>query len=263
VAIVIEGEKEAMTESDWLSCEDPALMLAHIEGKVSLRRLRLFAHALMWTEGVGPDNENEPKDAAGWLWSYFRDYGPAVAEVPKTAAALLREIIGNPFRPVTVRYRQTCWSCSGHKTVMAYRGEPSQGHATKPCHTCNATGHLHAGERWLTPQVLTLAEAAYEERPGRKCKMCMDGEVNWGDRCKRCHGTGRLEDGSLDLLNLMAVADALEDAGADGESDLVLHLRGLQRKAGVTRICTNDDMVVLSGPHYRGCWALDVILGRE
>ncbi len=39
------------------------------------------------------------------------------------------------------------------------------------------------------------------------------------------------------------VADALEDAGCDN-ADLLNHLRG-------------------PGPHVRGCWALDLLLGRE
>jgi hypothetical protein len=42
---------------------------------------------------------------------------------------------------------------------------------------------------------------------------------------------------------LPILADALEDAGCD-QSDVLAHCRG-------------------DGPHARGCWAVDLILGRD
>jgi len=51
----------------------------------------------------------------------------------------------------------------------------------------------------------------------------------------------RLPDGTLDLARLAVLADALQDAGC-GEGSLVDHLRA-------------------PGPHYRGCWAVDAVLG--
>jgi hypothetical protein len=70
---------------------------------------------------------------------------------------------------------------------------------------------------WLTPIVLSLAEATYEER--------------------------NLPTGKLDNARLAILADALEDAG-----------------------CTNA--VILNhcrqaGEHYRGCWLVDLLLGKE
>jgi hypothetical protein len=70
---------------------------------------------------------------------------------------------------------------------------------------------------WLTPDVLSLAQAAYEERT--------------------------LPAGTLDPARLALLADALEDAGC-GDADILSHLRG-------------------EGPHVRGCWAVDLCLGRE
>jgi hypothetical protein len=49
--------------------------------------------------------------------------------------------------------------------------------------------------------------------------------------------------GELDAARLGVLADALEDAGC-GNADLLGHLRG-------------------PGPHVRGCWALDLLLGRS
>jgi hypothetical protein len=52
-----------------------------------------------------------------------------------------------------------------------------------------------------------------------------------------------LPSGELDPARLSVLADALEDAGCS-DADLLGHLRS-------------------PGPHVRGCWALDLILGKE
>ena len=54
-------------------------------------------------------------------------------------------------------------------------------------------------------------------------------------------GLAIYEDGTYDLLTLLA--DAIEEAGCT-QPDLLAHLRG-------------------PGPRFRGCWALDVVLGRN
>jgi hypothetical protein len=51
----------------------------------------------------------------------------------------------------------------------------------------------------------------------------------------------RLPEGTLDSGRLAILADALLDAGADTE-ELLSHLRS-------------------EGPHYRGCWGVDLVLG--
>jgi hypothetical protein len=50
-----------------------------------------------------------------------------------------------------------------------------------------------------------------------------------------------LPSGHLELARLAVLSDALEEAGATGE--VLDHLRA-------------------TGPHVRGCWALDLVLGR-
>lgn len=53
----------------------------------------------------------------------------------------------------------------------------------------------------------------------------------------------RTEAGQLDNARLGVLSDALEEAGCDDEA-ILLHLRS-------------------PGPHVRGCWALDLVLGKE
>jgi hypothetical protein len=68
---------------------------------------------------------------------------------------------------------------------------------------------------WLTPTVVSLAQAAYEERTPPR--------------------------GELDPQRLAVLSDSLEEAGC-GDTSILDHLRG-------------------SGPHVRGCWAVDLCLG--
>jgi hypothetical protein len=53
----------------------------------------------------------------------------------------------------------------------------------------------------------------------------------------------RLPEGALDSARLAELADALEDAGCT-DADLLGHLRS-------------------PGPHVRGCWAVDLVLGKS
>jgi hypothetical protein len=95
------------------------------------------------------------------------------AESGAILCGLLRDIVGNPFRPL--------------------RLSPSL----------------------LTPTIVSLAKASYEERI--------------------------MPLGHLDPMRLAVLADALEELGATGEA--VGHLRS-------------------AGPHVRGCFVVDAVLGR-
>jgi hypothetical protein len=53
----------------------------------------------------------------------------------------------------------------------------------------------------------------------------------------------QMPEGRLDTARLAVLADALEEAGCDN-AEILSHCRG-------------------PGPHVRGCWALDLILGKE
>jgi hypothetical protein len=265
-----------VTEQQWLTSEDPAAMLEHLRNEanppaagcrnrplISDRKLRLFACACVrqvWDKLTDPRSRNAVEVAerfadgaatdeergcvqavtpSRWGCVLLSDAAGAAAWAssysecpPALQAAILRDIAGNPFR----------------QPVVPHQWVPRE---------------------WLTPTAVGLARAAYDERPGRACAVC----AGWGGiypsgprgrkvDCERCGGAGRLDTGTLDPARLAVLADALEEAGCDSE-DLLRHLRGYAMTP-----CPNTGDPPLSfwrpspGPHVRGCWAVDLILGN-
>ena len=66
-------------------------------------------------------------------------------------------------------------------------------------------------------------------------------DPRWGTSTVTSLAQAIYEDRAYDRLPILA--DALEEASCD-DADLLAHLRG-------------------EGPHVRGCWAVDLILGKE
>jgi hypothetical protein len=145
---------------------------------------------------------------------------------------------------------------------------------------------------WRTPTVLALASAAYEAgRPCGRCKgegyvpQLTDRGEKYMELCPACHGAG--SDGLLDPVRLSILADALEEAGCpmevecrkcrgkghfnkgDGESNTCEEEQREFRTGSVP--CNGTGRIVHPllahlrgpGPHARGCWALDLILGKD
>ncbi len=278
-----------MNEQVWLISEDPTEMMESLrrdwdKGEeyyaVSDRKLRLYACACwrhLWTK---PHEQAEAAavevwvDGGGYLpevpahWVNQPSAGAAAVDAAhgmwpndaRRGADLLREIVGNPFRPLLQ-------PCGRHSIADDCPG----------CRTLR------------TPTVLSLAHAAYDERPGRKCSPCNGaGEVlvyDLTDQCATCNGKGRIEDDALDPLRLMVLADALEEAGCPtptGKKRTVSEVVR-QRANAVAGGCCNlfadnqgcdcletaePDSILAHlrsspGPHVRGCWVLDLLLGKN
>jgi len=183
---------------------------------------------------------------------------------PASQAALLRDIIGNPWRPVTLPGalpKRHCFSCGApmameanhHHGLGLWRCSKDSQHVTRAVTLEEMNLHRRGGCPWLTPTVLALAEAAYAERRG---------------------------DGSLDPDRLAVLADALEDAGCAADhpcdrcggtggrmlqaTDKVRSAPGECPKCAATGRVPSPIIGHLRGPgpHIRGCWCVDLILGK-
>ena len=257
-----------MTEQDWLTSEDPAAMLetlrntdsackrhgarpgyvVRVNGQdyhypgLSDRKLRLFACSCHRVAATSPgkralraieaaesyaDGGPFPLPRFGMTveapvafeaaQTFAFNTGPR-REFAASRAALLRDVFGNPFRPVALT------------DLKPGDGLPAD----------RGVWPLPA-PAWLTPTVQAIARRCYDER---------------------------------DFTGLPVLADALEETGCQEEA-ILQHLRGFERcwECAATRgegglvihcgPCRNTGWRPLRGEHVRGCWVLDLLLGKE
>jgi hypothetical protein len=161
---------------------------------------------------------------------------------PQLQAALLRQIAGNPWRPITIcpsHYEDR----AGSRLHIFECPDPDKGYHAPHCLLSNQT-------------VRVIAKSAYEER--------------------KTH----VETGELDPNTLGILADCLEDAGCEDER-ILKSLRGedvcgdcegkgwvwIDNGGNVGQghciACNDTGWVKATMPRYRGFHTLDLILGKE
>ena len=228
-----------MTEREWAESRDPAAMLDYLVrrnpvsgttagermgNRASDRKLRLFSVACgaganqpHLREQYGEDGENITDPARyARLWadaSQPQDIRKVLSQATK--ADLLREIVGNPFRPV--RFDVPVVADVLDPTYNPrFRGVVTNGQIRYECLP-----------DWLTEDIIAMARdiegrSAFDELGVLGDRLadagCPDDEGCPTEHA--CNGTGRVPNRLLE------------------------HLRS-------------------PGPHYRGCWALDLVLGKE
>lgn len=217
-----------MTEAEWLSCTDPEPMLEFVRGKVSERKLRLFAVACcrrvgnLLTDGYSRKalrTVERYADAAvsaeklGFAWhsarraaqvAHRRRRETAEATALWAVSTLCEADIGRAVSAVSIVAMCEAYPHDPHRLAVARREQVPllRDVVGNPFHP------VTADSQWLTSTAVDLARAIYEGR-------------------------------AFDRLPILA--DALQDAGCDDEQ-LLAHCRS-------------------EGPHVRGCWAVDLVLG--
>jgi hypothetical protein len=225
-----------MTESEWLEGSNPLKMVeSRRSGRAHERKLRLFGCACcrrVW--GLLPSQAS--RDAVG-VAERFAD---GLARRKDLKAAWLACGGGTP--PTTHDPAHTAaqvslkmaafWTAYNAQVLAAGTGpllasqieahqaaKESEGrHQAKLLHDIfgNPSRPVSISPAWRTPQVVALAQAAYDER--------------------------ELPAGTLDAGGFAVLADALEEAGC-ADADILNHCRR-------------------PGVHVRGCWVVDLLLGK-
>lgn len=301
-----------MNEAKWSATDDVDSMLRYLtrgnrsarvgggQGwRTSERKLRLFVCACCrevvrdrkrpevdWEEftlavgGLERSADVEPFHTSRLIDTYFHpDWDlPTMAEWASSdcpsAPALLRDIVGNPHRPVKLyELRPRCPECASESWLAVDND-------VMWCRHCNKKWRWPEGAYecpYLTPTVLSLAQAAYEERV----------KVWKGRHADHDEDAGWHETGTLDPFRLALVADALEEAGCVQTSDeSVMGVYVCEKCGAITRVGTDGikcgscgsefcrkqrfrdlphpmlEHLRSPGPHYRGMWSLDLCLGR-
>jgi hypothetical protein len=229
-----------MTEAEWLTCDDPVRMAAYMEGRASERALVLLCCA-----------------CCRRLWHLL-----------ETAA--LRQALDTCERFADGAIDEQTFRADASSThpLMNYRHEILSGHPREEilwaAYAVNAAMLNIRGVVYHRKAIEFAALAARpNDREERSAHVNLIRDVfgnpfhpavihsdwlRWSDGlivrlattiyAERCLPAGTLDRGLLGIL-----ADALLDAGCDDE-ELIAHCRS-------------------EGPHVRGCWAVDLILGKQ
>jgi hypothetical protein len=217
-----------MTEQEWLESPNPGQLLEYMAGRVSARKVRLVLCGCLrspkvWAQLTAPASRRAVE----------------VAEAFADGAATLQELGLARKRANTAALRLVIWqplSLFGHAPYLANN-------------VCLQDGNLLPVASRLSARLGQLRPPAGLIRdvlgnpfrpPTNPPAACLVPSLSIA---QAAYDERALPAGTLDPVRLQILADALEDAGCT-DANLLGHLRG-------------------PGPHVRGCWALDLILGKS
>jgi hypothetical protein len=244
----------AVTETEWLAWGDPEDMLEHarmssrLRPLVGPRKLRLFACAcvrLVW--------DQLPGDRFGAAILLAERHADGLASAEELRAAVRA---AHPYRsrPRDLAQRAAYYAAHPEGTDL---------HTVKDITRCIMWAKIHAdlGRRDLTTQEVAATGPTRERERLAQAHLVRDllgnpfqpvtadpAWLSWNDGtivtlARAAYDERLLPQGHLDPARLAVLADALEDAGCSAEA-ILGHLRN-------------------SGPHVRGCWVIDRLLGKE
>jgi hypothetical protein len=214
-----------MTEAEWLACTDPYVLLTFLRGKVSDRKLRLFACA-----------------CCRWIWDlYFDDRSRQAVEVAERYADGLAD-----KAECARAYRRA--SAARWKTLIPGNQGPRYYIAHSACASTMASGDYSA-----TSAALSVSFSCQGEKQAQRLILqdifgspfrplyAFASWLVWRGGTVPKLAQAIYEERAFDRLPILA--DGLEDAGCDN-ADILSHCRK-------------------EGPHFRGCWVVDLLLGKE
>jgi hypothetical protein len=236
--------KKSLTEAGWLSGSDPHDMLDLLRGKSSDRKYRLFACACcrrVWRLLL-----NDPSRNAVVIAEEYAD-GLRSRKDLKAARDAVNATIPEedhddpspaPARPsdwARMAANGTVWTCNYARDSSAAdtvardaRYAVSPGEGAEEGSQCHLIRDILGNP--FRPASLDSAWLTWHD--GTITRLA---QAIYEDR--------QLPAGHLNTSRLAVLADALEDAGCTDE-DILDHCRG-------------------EGPHVRGCWVVDLLLGKD
>lgn len=244
-----------MTEQEWLACDDPQKMLEFLQGKVSERKLRLFAvacgrridgiaddrlrHAIMVAEkhADGLATDDELADAHEECAKGRERDEVAIrlqrASVDLTCHPGLRLEVHSSRSPVVV-------SVPGSTSHANYAAQNAALHAT--CAVSEVARQQGGMAAWNSRSVTERSAqvALIKDVFGNPFRPVTVDPL-WQTATVVALAQAIYDERAFDRLPILA--DALEDAGCTN--------------AAILAHCRGPDL------HVRGCWVLDLLLGKE
>jgi hypothetical protein len=214
-----------VTEADWLACENPnyALSLLRAVGNRSRRKDRLAAVAGLRHFWAELSGEQRRAVTAA------ERYADGEIRFPELRAAAVR-VAGGPLPPAVAKVTNREAANALWATTLVFHpvvfGDPVYTNPPFP----DARAYAERGR-----PVMAILRCIYGN-PFRPVTT----DPSWLTSTVVALARSIYADRAFDRLPILA--DALEDAGCDA-ADLLAHCRG-------------------DGPHVRGCWAVDLVLGK-
>jgi hypothetical protein len=221
-----------MTEAEWLACDDPRPMLDFVRGRASARKLRLFACTCCW------------------LWKHrFNDYELKWVEVAERFAdglATPKELDRAWWEADTSTWGMSDISGQRYWTPLTFAAEVLvRNDAARAAMSVAGLVGWDGYKAEVLEEVTKPAPALLRDLFGpllfRPAPRVDPAWLAWNGGTVRNLAETIYGDRAFDRLPVLA--DALEDAGC-ADPDILAHCRG-------------------PGPHVRGCWAIDLLLGKE
>jgi hypothetical protein len=229
-----------MTEQEWLACTDPRGMLGFLqgEGRETARRFRLFAAAC--SRRIWHLMTDERSRMAVEVAEQFAD-GLVNRTKRKAAEMAARSARSGVLAgPTSIPAINAAFAalCTVQKALGFYEASDT---ANAVCYALGIAAH--SSQLGKQPAHAALVRELFGN-PFRSLTL----DPAWQTPqvmalAKAAYDERELPAGTLDVARLAVLADALEEAGCD-QAELLAHLRG-------------------PGPHVRGCWAVDLALGKE
>jgi hypothetical protein len=229
-----------MSGAEWLVSADPREMFDFIAGNTSERKLRLFACACC--RQVWPEMEKDITfQKAIELAEQFAD------GLVSQATMLAASEAADEASQLAFDRNDAIGCCAGGAALFAAAEnirEEAGSVIVNVLYTLPETDSH--GQSQLRTRLATLLRDAVRipsTSVGSLAKW-----LTWNDGCvnkiaQAIYETPGLPVGVLDNGRIGVLADALEDAGCD-DADILAHCRG-------------------DGPHVRGCWVVDLLLGKQ
>ena len=222
-----------MTEEEWLRCEDPREMLEYLRGKTSDRKLRLFAVACcrcVW-QRLSEKSSRPAVEVAERYCDQLAEEHDLVSSQQAVESSLDfdgGEPVSDPgFWACSLRIEEDVNSCA-----------------------CYAAGTVTLTLDHMAVDFDSQMEQSIAAEKAQQCKILRDIFGNpfcpvaldpaWPTETAVVLASSIYAERAFDRMPILA--DALEEAGCDS-ADILAHCRG-------------------RGPHVRGCWVVDLLLGK-
>ncbi len=239
-----------MTEAEWLACEDPKALLRQLDGTASVRKQRLLGLACcrsLIDVLNNPVSQQALQVAESWIEGRCEPAERKRARRAANAAAILAS--GLSLEDGLAFSDSAAWAVQR----LLQKGPLDAAHLLHALAEARLKG---AGARASLARTYQIADKlcaeAFHAESHAQCDLVREIFGNpfrpvtfnpfWRTSDVTLLAQGIYEEKAFDRMPILA--DALQDAGCDSD-DILSHCRDA------------------SATHLRGCWAVDLVLGKE